>query len=46
MVLLDVCQKVVIALVRLLDSRLMLMVLLASSRQRLRDSKELLSALL
>jgi hypothetical protein len=46
MVLLDVRQKVVIALVWLLDSRLVLMVLLTSSRLRMRGSRELLSALL
>jgi hypothetical protein len=45
-VLLDVRWEVVVALVRLLDSRLMLMVLLTSSRLRLRGSRELLSALL
>jgi hypothetical protein len=46
MVLLDFCQEVIVALVRLLDSRLMLMVLLTSSRLRLRDSREMLSMLL
>jgi hypothetical protein len=46
MVLLDVHREVIIALVRLLDSRLVLMVLLTSSRLRLRVSRELLSALL
>jgi hypothetical protein len=46
MVLLDVRREVVVALVRLLDSQLMLMVLLTSSRLRLRGSRELLSALL
>jgi hypothetical protein len=46
MVLLDVRQKVVVALIRLLVSRLVLMVLLTSSRLRLRGSRELLSALL
>jgi hypothetical protein len=45
-VLLDVRWEVVVALVWLLDSRLMLMVLLTSSRLRLRGSRELLSALL
>jgi hypothetical protein len=46
MVLLDVHREVIIALVRLLDSRLARMVLLSSSRLRLRGSRELLSALL
>jgi hypothetical protein len=46
MVLLDVCQEVVVALVWLLGSRLGLVVLLTSSRLRLQGSKELLSALL
>jgi hypothetical protein len=46
MVLLDVRWEVVMALVRLLGSRLMLMVLLTSSRLHLRGSRELLSALL
>jgi hypothetical protein len=46
MVLLDIRRKFVLALVWLLGSRLMLMVLLTSSRLRLRSSKELLSALL
>jgi hypothetical protein len=46
MVLLDIRQKVVIALVWLLDSWLVLMVLLTSSRLRMRGSRELLSALL
>jgi hypothetical protein len=46
MVLIDVRREVVIALIRLLDSQLMLMVLLTSSRLRLRGSRELLSALL
>jgi hypothetical protein len=45
-ILLDIRQKVVFALVRLLGSRLVLMVLLTSSRLRLRSSRELLSALL
>jgi hypothetical protein len=45
-VLLDVRREVVVALVRLLGSRLVLVVLLTSSRLRLRDSRELLSALL
>jgi hypothetical protein len=38
--------EVVVALVRLLSSRLVLMVLLTSYRLRLRSAKELLSALL
>jgi hypothetical protein len=46
MVLLDVHRKVIIALVWLLDSRLMLMVLLTSSRLRMQGSRELLSVLL
>jgi hypothetical protein len=46
MVLLDIRQKVIIALVRLLDSRLVLMVLLTSSQLRARGSRKLLSALL
>jgi hypothetical protein len=46
MVLLDVLREVVITLVWLLGSRLMLMVLLTSSRLRLWGSRELLSALL
>jgi hypothetical protein len=46
MVLLNVRWEVVIALVRLLGSPLMLVVLLTSSRLRLRGSRELMSALL
>jgi hypothetical protein len=46
MVLLDVRRKVIVALVRLLISRLVLMVLLTSSRLRLRSSRELLSVLI
>jgi hypothetical protein len=46
MVLLDVRREVVVALVRLLDSQLVVTVLLTSSRLRLRGSRELLSALL
>jgi hypothetical protein len=46
MVLLDIRCKVVLALVRLLGSRIVLLVLLTSSRLRLRSSKELMSALL
>jgi hypothetical protein len=46
MVLLDVHREVVIALVWLIGSRLVPVVLLTSSRLRLRGYKELLSALL
>jgi hypothetical protein len=46
MVLLDVRREVVVALVWLPDSWLARMVLLTSSRLRLRGSRELLSALL
>jgi hypothetical protein len=46
MVLLNVRWEVVVALVRLLGSRLALTVLLTSSRLRLRSSRELLSVLL
>jgi hypothetical protein len=46
MVLLDVRQEVVITLVRLLGSRLGLVVLLTSNRLRLQGSRELLIALL
>jgi hypothetical protein len=46
MVLLNICRKVVFVLVRLLSSRLVLMVLLTSSRLCLWSSRELLSALL
>jgi hypothetical protein len=46
MVLLDDSQEVIVTLVWLLGSRLMLVVLLTSSRLRLRGSRELLSALL
>jgi hypothetical protein len=46
MVLLDVSREVIVALVWLLSSQLMLVVLLISSRLRLRGSRELLSALL
>jgi hypothetical protein len=45
-VLLDDSREVVVAWVWLLGSRLMLVVLLSSSRLRLRGSRELLSALL
>jgi hypothetical protein len=46
MVLLDIRQKVVVSSVQLLVSRLMPMVLLTSSRLRLRNSRGLLSTLL
>jgi hypothetical protein len=46
MVLLDDSWEVVIAWIWLLGGRLMLVVLLTSSRLRLRDSRELMSALL
>jgi hypothetical protein len=46
MVLLDISRKVVVALVWLPVSRLVLMVLLTSSRLRARGFRELLSALL
>jgi hypothetical protein len=45
-ILLDIRRKVAVALVRLVGNRLMLLVLLTSSRLRLRSSRELLSALL
>jgi hypothetical protein len=45
-VLLDDSREVVIALVRLLGSRLVLVVLLTSSQLRLWSARELLSALL
>jgi hypothetical protein len=45
-ILLDIRPKVIITLVRLVGSRLVLLVLLTSSRLRLRSSRELLSALL
>jgi hypothetical protein len=46
MVLLDIRQKVILALVQLLGSWLVLLVLLTSSRLRLQNSRELLHALL
>jgi hypothetical protein len=46
MVLLDIHRKVIVALVRLLVSRLVLMYLLTFSGLRLRSSRGLLSALL
>jgi hypothetical protein len=45
-ILLNIHQKVVLALIRVVGSRLVLLVLLTSSRLRLRSSRELLSALL
>jgi hypothetical protein len=45
-ILLDIRQKVIITLVRLVTSRLVLLVLLTSSRLRLQSSRELPSALL
>jgi hypothetical protein len=45
-ILLNIRQKFIITLVWLVGSRLVLLVLLASSRLRLRSSRELLSALL
>jgi hypothetical protein len=46
MVLLDIRREVIVALVWLLGSRLGLMVLLTSSRLRVRGSGKLLSTLL
>jgi hypothetical protein len=46
MVLLDDSREVVVALVRLLGSRLVLVVLLTSSQPCLRSARELLRALL
>jgi hypothetical protein len=45
-ILLDIRRKVILALVQFVGSRLMLLVLLTSSRLCLRSSRELLSALL
>jgi hypothetical protein len=45
-ILLDIRRKVIVALVRLVSSRLVLLVLLTSSRLRLRSSREQLSVLL
>jgi hypothetical protein len=45
-ILLNIRRKVIITLVRLVASRLVLLVLLTSSRLRLRSSRELSSALL
>jgi hypothetical protein len=45
-ILLNIHRKVILALIRIIGSRLMLLVLRTSSRLCLRDSRELLSALL
>jgi hypothetical protein len=45
-ILLNICRKVIITLVRLVSSRFMLLVLLTSSRLRLRSFRELSSVLL
>jgi hypothetical protein len=45
-ILLNIRRKVLLALIRIIGGRLMLLVLLTFSRLRLRDSRELLSALL
>jgi hypothetical protein len=45
-ILLNICREVILALIWIIDSQLMLPVLLTFSRLRLRDSRELLSALL
>jgi hypothetical protein len=45
-ILLNIYRKVFLALIRITGSRLMLLVLLTFSRMRLRDSRELPSALL
>jgi hypothetical protein len=45
-ILLNICRKVIVTLVRLVASWLMLLVLLTPSRLRLRGSRELPSALL
>jgi hypothetical protein len=45
-VLLNICREVLLALIRIICSRLMLLVLLTSSRLRLQASGELPSALL
>jgi hypothetical protein len=45
-ILLNIHRKVFLALIRIVGSRLVKLVLLTSSRLRLRDSRELLSALL
>jgi hypothetical protein len=45
-ILLNIHRKVILALIRIVGSRLVLLVLLTSGRLRLRDSRELLSALL
>jgi hypothetical protein len=43
-ILLNIRRKVILALIRIIGSRLVLLVLLTSSRLRLQDSRELLSA--
>jgi hypothetical protein len=45
-ILLNIRRKVILALIRIAGSRLVLLVLLTSSWLHLRDSRELLSALL
>jgi hypothetical protein len=45
-ILLNIHQKVILALIQIVGSRLMLLVLLTSSRLHLQSSRELLSALL
>jgi hypothetical protein len=45
-ILLNICQKVLLALIRIIRSRLMLLVLLTFGRLRLQTSRELPSALL
>jgi hypothetical protein len=45
-ILLNIRRKVILALIRIVGSRLVLLVLLTSSRLCLRDSRELLSVLL
>jgi hypothetical protein len=45
-ILLDIRRKVIITLVRLVTSRLVLLILLTSSRLRLRSSRKMPSALL
>jgi hypothetical protein len=46
MILLNIHRKVIVILVRLVGNRFVLLVLLTSRRLRLRNSRELLSALL
>jgi hypothetical protein len=45
-ILLNIHRKVILALIRIVGSRLVLLVLLTSSRLRLRESRELLSVML